>query len=332
MSETSGIGYEIWSDLDEALGHSLGTHRAFQIANALRTRVHRDVYRSSCILGQDMTVAQFCDAIAEAGVLATEPGQFSYGLGATVLGRVIEIVYERHAGKASALSEIFAELLFRPLGMGDAAFFLADGDPRAARVPMLYGVKAGDASIHAVVPAAESVPPTDPPYSNGTDHFAGPRKQESGDTGALMTVADYGRFLDFLARGGVTESGERLLGPGGIDALTRRWVRGLDLDTGLARYCGLAGSLNAGHPCGFGFGWAIARPGADLDEYDRFDHPGLCFWGGYAHTSVHHFRDEDAWFLIAPSQVMGHGPDGARRIEEVLTKPALATFLDLWRA
>jgi CubicO group peptidase (beta-lactamase class C family) len=330
MTETSGIGYDLWGDFDEMLGHELGTKRAFHVANALRARVHPNVYKSSCILGQDLTLEEFCDAIAEAGALATEPGQFSYGLGAAVLGRVIEVVYEEHGGSKKKLSGIFEELLFRPLGMQDAAFFLDDGDPRVGRIPTLCGVKVDEDSRVSMVPAAESVAPTDPPYSNGTDHVSGPRKQESGDTGTLMTVEDYGRFLDFVARGGITASGERLLSAAGAYSLTRKWIRGLDLDTGLARFCDCAGTLNASLPKSFQFGWAITNPSPDLEEYQPTEHPAMCRWSGYANSTVHYFRDEDAWIVIAP-QVMCHGLAGKGEIYAVLTKPALETFLDLWR-
>ena len=77
-----------------------------------------------------------------------------------------------------------------------------DGDGLAVNVLV------DDQQYIEIVPAENSVPPTTPPYSNGADHFAGPRKQESGDTGSIMTVEDYGKFLDFLCRGGVTEDGQ----------------------------------------------------------------------------------------------------------------------------
>ena len=48
-------------------------------------------YSSNCIIGQDCTLAEYCDAIADAGVLVCEPGTLSYGLGALVLGRVCEV-------------------------------------------------------------------------------------------------------------------------------------------------------------------------------------------------------------------------------------------------
>ena len=54
------------------------------------------MYKSSCILGHALGLGQFCDAIAKAGVLVCEPGELSYGLGAAVLGRVVEVAYARH--------------------------------------------------------------------------------------------------------------------------------------------------------------------------------------------------------------------------------------------
>ena len=68
------------------------------------------------------------------GVLLTRApaGEFSYGLGNTVLGRVVEVVWERRHGSFLRFSEIMKRLLFAPLGMAEAGFFLPDGDPRAA--------------------------------------------------------------------------------------------------------------------------------------------------------------------------------------------------------
>ena len=48
-------------------------------------------YSSNCIIGQSSTLSEYCDAIADAGVLVCEPGTLSYGLGALVLGRVCEV-------------------------------------------------------------------------------------------------------------------------------------------------------------------------------------------------------------------------------------------------
>lgn len=60
-------------------------------AQALRRKAGNGFYSSNCIVGQDVSLVDYCDAMAEAGVLVCEPGTFSYGLGALVLGRVIEV-------------------------------------------------------------------------------------------------------------------------------------------------------------------------------------------------------------------------------------------------
>jgi len=330
MSETSGIGYEFWDDLDTITGGGFATGGSFRIANALRSRINDRVYKSSSILGQDLDLEGFCEVIAEAGVLATHPGQLSYGLGATVLGRVIEIVVEREGRGRRKLSEIFSEMLFDPLGMTDATFFLADNDPRARRIPTLYGIDTSDPDRPHAVPAEQAVPATDPPYSNGTDHTSGPRKQESGDTGTLMPVADYGRFLDFLASGGVTATGERLLSPTGHALLTGHWVAGLDLDTGLARAMGLAGHLNRTLPLSFQFGWAITRSGEGVVDAAPDDHPGRCHWGGYARTTMSYYRGEESWIVLAP-QIICHHPAATAAVANALTVPAVTRFMQLWR-
>ena len=148
LSETSGIGYEMFSDLDEVFG-DWGCGDVYAIANALRRRRHPCVYRSTSILGADLDLAEFCDVLSAAGVLVCEPGTFSYGLGATVLGRVIEVAYAAHCGAHRKLSDIFAELLFRPLRLESAAFFLPDGDPRARRLPTLYGATVAQEDVRS---------------------------------------------------------------------------------------------------------------------------------------------------------------------------------------
>jgi hypothetical protein len=42
----------------------------------LREREHPTLYKSSSILGHDLTAEQFCDKLADAGTLVCEPGEF----------------------------------------------------------------------------------------------------------------------------------------------------------------------------------------------------------------------------------------------------------------
>ena len=54
----------------------------FATVNALRKQAGgKGFYTSNTIIGQDATLAEYCDAIAAAGYLGFEPGTVSYGLG-----------------------------------------------------------------------------------------------------------------------------------------------------------------------------------------------------------------------------------------------------------
>jgi CubicO group peptidase (beta-lactamase class C family) len=218
-------------------------------------------YSSNAIIGQDVTLEEFCDAIATAGVLTVEPGMFSYGLGNLVLGRVIEIVVAQSSGTAKKFSKIMDEMLFAPLGMSTAAFFLKDGDARIAKFPTLYGSTPDKEPKY--VPYAESLPAVPaggmvPPNTVATDSFSGPRKCESGDTGTCMTVDDFSKFYDFLHADGVAPNGERLLKSATVEALTKKRIRGLRCDNLLAQAFGVNGD-GGPIPQSFRLGWCGAR-------------------------------------------------------------------------
>ena len=55
MAEHSGIGYELFSDMDRIKGGGIGLQNSFSIANAIRwalpSNKNGTIYKSSCILG-----------------------------------------------------------------------------------------------------------------------------------------------------------------------------------------------------------------------------------------------------------------------------------------
>jgi len=310
MSECSGIGYEVSSDLDVLLGNALGTKRSFAISNALRQQICPTLYTSGCILGHDLTVAEFCDAIATAGVLSTEPGTISYGLGATVLGRIVEVVYEKHCGY-KPLRNIFKELLFEPLGMSTACFF---DKGLAGRLPTLYGLTRPQHADPYVVNAEDSIPPHEPPYSNQSDHFCGPMKYDSGDTGSVMTVADYSKFLECLLGGGSGPNGETVLPVEVVDELLRCRFNGLNFNTAHGTNNGMS---NDG-AC-FSTGWVTQEPGPGTPKQN--------YWSGYANT---HFRlyVDDGSYIILGVQCMDHSGTGF--VNKALREPCIQTFLQNW--
>jgi|EP01047_Picozoa_sp_COSAG01_P066822 CubicO group peptidase (beta-lactamase class C family) len=68
-------------------------------------------------------------------------GTVSYGLGALVVGRILEVLHERQSGSFLRFASICEQKLFAPLGMSSAAFYLEDDDPRIAKIPQLCARK-----------------------------------------------------------------------------------------------------------------------------------------------------------------------------------------------
>ena len=114
LAESAGIGYDMWTDFDLAFDQPIFGHQ-YGVAQALRRKNGIGYYTSNTIIGQNATLEEYCNAIAAAGYLVAEPGTFSYGLGALILGRIIEVVLEKETGKFLRFSEICNEKLFKPL-------------------------------------------------------------------------------------------------------------------------------------------------------------------------------------------------------------------------
>ena len=95
------------------------------------------------------------------------------------VGALHQVAYERLHGKPARFADIVAELLFKPLGMDSATFYLNDGDPRAGKVPTLYGgVLRDPADLTGscgcdVLPYEQCTPSISVPNTVATDHVAG---------------------------------------------------------------------------------------------------------------------------------------------------------------
>ena len=330
MSESSGIEYELFSEYDSFLGGGICDRSAGLVANAVRQQLHPEVYRSTSIVGADLTLEEFVDTIGSAGVLTCEPGEFSYGHGATVLGRVIEVLYEKTRGKFKKFSEIMSELLFDPLGMKDAAFFLADGDPRVNRIPTLYGAMLNESGLSTQIAEEQECYPQSVEYlTNQTAHYSGPRSYESGDTGSIMTASDYSKFYDMLLDGGISKNGERLLSSKGVQTLCKGRFKGLRLETPLAKSFGVAGT-HSPFPKSFNFGWATSH-GDDfsLRGYATSDHSDMSHWGGYALTQGFFYPKEDSYMLVCP-QIMLTTPGAFAFGQALIRDASMSAFHNVW--
>ena len=262
LSETSGIGYDFV--LGEA---SIACNTLREIAAAPEL-----YFASRRIVGSSLILEDFCDVIAKTGVLVTRPGEPSYGHGATVFGRVIEVTQN------TRLSAYLDETLFNPCGM-EVSFFFGDEDPRVNRIPGMYSPVIGDGGGYTMAPCQETIQDS----TNHNDHYAGPRMCESLDTGLCMSVRSYAKFLDLLLNKGRDPAGEQILDEEAVHTLTHDQT-----------------------PLGaFSHGWKVRPCRFTTDAGTRTT--TVCSWMGYASTTVYLFPDEDAYMILG-QQIMSYTP------------------------
>eukprot|EP01064_Diplonema_japonicum_P000381 TRINITY_DN10270_c0_g1_i1.p1 TRINITY_DN10270_c0_g1~~TRINITY_DN10270_c0_g1_i1.p1 ORF type:complete len:438 (+),score=83.25 TRINITY_DN10270_c0_g1_i1:34-1347(+) len=302
MAECSGIGYDFWTE-SGVCGEN------YSAAAAIRQAVHPEVFNSSCIIGSHLTLAEYCDKIAEAGVLVCEPGNFSYGLGALVVGRVLEVVH----GKP--FSQILSELIFKPLGM-NASFFISSPDEMHA----LYGVASDKTVVKAEATIADcgSVAA----YTNHTDHALGPKKLESGDTGLVMPIAEYAKFCEFVLSKGLAADGTRVMDEKGIYMLCHGDPHGCSMDSRMGNTL-----FGFGYPAAMTFGWAKTDPKADPEKLGGHDFPVCNYWSGYAGNQVRVYPTEDSYIIVG-MQVMDH--HYTRTYQDTVRLPLVEKFISLW--
>jgi CubicO group peptidase (beta-lactamase class C family) len=264
LSEKSGIGYDFLLG-DTSLA-----------CNTLREMVATPelYFTSRRIVGSSLSLEDFCDVIANAGVLTAQPGDASYGHGATVFGRVIELTQN------TKLSAFLDETLFEPCDM-NVRFFFEDEDPRAARVPGMYAPVSSEECGYTMVPCQETVKNS----TNHTDHFAGPRACESLDTGLCMPVDSYAKFFDVLLNAGRTPAGKQVLSEAAVRMLTHD-----------------QSDLGA-----FSHGWQVRPCGVTTDDREWIT--TVCSWLGYASTTAYLFPDENAYVILG-QQIMSYTPEG----------------------
>ncbi|MBO7405773.1 MAG: beta-lactamase family protein [Clostridia bacterium] len=128
--------------------------------------------------------------------LCFEPGErWQYSLCHDVLGAFIEVV----AGKR--LRDFAREALFDPLGMEDTSYNLPDAEKRK-RLAVQYNWR-DDLGKYL-------------PTNNTCGHILGP-EYDSGGAGILSTCADYAKFSETIANGGLSREGYRVLSPRTVD-------------------------------------------------------------------------------------------------------------------
>jgi CubicO group peptidase (beta-lactamase class C family) len=199
---------------------------------------------------RQLTPQQFTAALA-AAPLAKHPGTtWEYSLSSDALGRVVE------AASGQRLEAFLEERLFKPLRMADTGFVLPAAN--AGRLAQGLGID----------PAANNAPV-------GLIDVSQPPANASGGAGAVSTAADYLRFTQMLANGGVLD-GVRILSPATVRLMTSN-----HLDERIAQPVTPGELLLGTRGYGFGLGFATrladgvaAVPGRE----------GQFMWAGYGGT------------------------------------------------
>ncbi|WP_293454517.1 serine hydrolase domain-containing protein [Phenylobacterium sp.] len=209
---------------------------------------------------RDPGIEGLADYCARLGRIPLEfqPGsRWLYSIGPDVLGLVVERVSGQRFG------DFLHERLFAPLGMADTGFFVRPDS--AARLTTLYG--RGASGLVALETGARS------PY------LAAPIA-DSGASGLVSSLPDYGRFARMLAGGGRAE-GVRILSPAGARLMMSDQVAPEIAAPGLARHAafGLGG---VGSGMGFGLLGAVVT---DVGRSHEEGVVGEYSWGGAASTT-----------------------------------------------
>jgi CubicO group peptidase (beta-lactamase class C family) len=257
--------------IEDLLRHTSGLTYGFYGDSAVRK-----LYANSDLFDGDFDNAAFAERIAKLP-LAEQPGTlWDYGHSTDVLGRVIEVV------SGQSLFQFEKARLFDPLGMTDAAFYVA-GETKRVRI-------------------AEPMPDDRfvSPVAGIRDPML-PRRWESGGAGMVETIGDYARFAQMLLNGGIFD-GKRYLKSETIALMTTDQI---GPQTKIARDY----FYFPGEGSGYGLGLAVrtAEP-ADIPSP-----PGEYRWDGVAGTFF--FVDpKDDMFVICMMQ----SPSQRGRIQTAL--------------
>ena len=182
--------------------------------------------------------------------LNEQPGTaFHYGYSIDVLGRLVEVL------SGTTLDKFFEDKIFKPLGMKDTAFFVAE--EKWNRLATLYAPKPeGARGIQkSMAPAQES--------------FKKKPNLLLGGAGLTSTLDDYARFYQMLLNNGQLD-GVRILSPKSVEMMRTETLGGMPHLGVLPAYAG------------FGLTFAInPSPGKSGEPASE----GSYWWGGAAGTS-----------------------------------------------
>ena len=205
------------------------------------------------MMASNATLADFTKTLATIP-LQYEPGtQYHYSVSVDVQGRLIEVLSGMKFG------DFLEERLFKPLGMTDTGFGLAES--KQGRLAQLYQPK-GVTGLYS----KPTGPGLEPAAGDSIVRYIENESLQSGGGGLLSTTRDYLRFCQMLLNGGELH-GARILSPTTINLMTENHLAALP---------------QPGYPgFGFGLGFGIQTdPAVSADSGSK----GVYSWGGIAGT------------------------------------------------
>jgi CubicO group peptidase (beta-lactamase class C family) len=198
--------------------------------------------------------------------LLFQPGdRWNYGVSTDVLGKLIENV------SGMTLDEFFEKRIFRPLGMKDSGFHIAE--EKVGRAATIYRPNDTQDGLEVYINTRKN------PFISRRP------KMLSGGGGLYSTAMDYLRFCQMILNGGELQ-GARLLSPKTVQLMSQNHV----------------GDLYTQKGYGFGLGFAVHT---DQGESGLIESEGTLRWSGIFNTTF--FIDpEEELVAIALSQLSPH--------------------------
>jgi CubicO group peptidase (beta-lactamase class C family) len=239
----------------------------------------------------------FCEGLASAPLVFSPGEAWNYSNATDVLGRVVEVA------SGMTLEAFFRDRIFKPLGMTDTGFHIAD--ERIDRLMACYWRN----------PETGKMIQSDP--GGRASAYSRPPNVLSGGGGLVSTIGDYFKFCLMLIQGGEL-NGVRLLSPKTVEFMTRNHLPG---NQTIAQMGDKTFSETRMDGSGFGLGWAVTT---DVTATTQPGSEGTYSWGGMASTFFWIDPAEDL-IAIQMTQLM---PSASYPIRPQLQQLVYAAILD----
>ncbi len=244
------------------------------------------VYRENNVRDRNITLNEMVGNAARVPLFSQPGTEFRYGISATILGRVVEVV------TGISFEDFLYQRLFLPLSMTDTVFWADPG--RVDRLAAVYRLSDGQLFPHQI----ENIPFT-----------MRPRLIEGG-VGLLSTVMDFMHFSQMLLNGGEF-NGRQVLKPETVDLMFSNAVPESVLPLNTRGYW-------------LGSGWTLGGFNIVLDN-TAYNFPvsnGTIWWDGSAGTR--YFIDpQQNMVVVIMAQISPSSGNGFRENFKQLVNSAI---------